>query len=105
MLANITGAPPHLFRPPGGDYDKDVAEVSEALGYTIVLWTDDPGDYASPGDQVISKRLLARVSNSGIILIHDGIRQTLDVLPRIITYLKKRGFEFVTIDQMLKKGK
>jgi len=71
----------------------------------MVLWTDDPGNYANPGDTVISKRLLKRVNNGGIILIHDGIRQTLDVLPRIITYLKKRGFEFVTIDQMLKKGK
>jgi len=64
-----------------------------------VLWTDDPGD------KVISKRLLTRINNGGIILIHDGVQQTLDVLPRIITYLKKREFEFVTIDQMLQKGR
>jgi len=102
VLAKITGKPPHLFRPPGGDYDKAVAEDAEALGYTIVLWTDDPGDYAKPGDNVIIQRLLTRVNNGSIILIHDGIQQTYDVLPQIITNLKKRGFEFVTIDEMLK---
>lgn len=102
VLAKITGKPPHLFRPPGGDYDRDVAEISEALGYTIVLWTDDPGDYAKPGDKVISQRLLKRVSNGGIILIHDGIQQTLDDLPQFIATMRKRGFEFVTIDEMLK---
>lgn len=102
VLKKITGTSPHLFRPPGGDYDHDVAKISEALGYTMVLWTDDPGDYAKPGDKVIEERLLARVSNGGIVLIHDGIQQTIDILPQFITYLKAQGYEFVTIDEMLK---
>lgn len=97
----ITGKAPHLFRPPGGDYNKDVAEISTALDYTMVLWTDDPGDYASPGDHVINNRLLQRANNGGIILIHDGIKQTLNVLPGILKDLKGRGYKFVTIDEML----
>jgi len=101
VLENITGKPPHLFRPPGGDYDKSVALVSEALGYKMILWTDDPGDYLNPGDKVIERKILSRIDNGGIILVHDGIQQTLDVLPRIIEHLKNEGYEFVTIDQML----
>ena len=95
------GQAPHLFRPPGGVYDPRIAETSEALGYTTVLWTDDPGDYASPGTDVILTRTLSKASNGGIILLHDGIQQTIDVLPQIIQILKARGYKFVTVDQML----
>ncbi len=101
VIQSITGQTPHLFRPPGGDYDRAVAEASAALGYVMVLWTDDPGDYASPGTKTIENRVLDKVTNGGIILIHSGIQQTVDVLPQIIRYLKDKGYEFVTVDEML----
>jgi peptidoglycan/xylan/chitin deacetylase (PgdA/CDA1 family) len=69
-------------------------------GLTTVLWTDDPGDYASPGDKVITNRVLRKIGNGGIILLHDGVQQTVDVLPQIIESLKKRGFKFQTADEM-----
>lgn len=103
VLQNITGKAPHLFRPPGGEYNDQVAEASEALGYRMILWTDDPGDYASPGNDVIVKRTLDRVENGGIILLHDGIEQTIEVLPQILRYLKSHGYECVTIDEMLER--
>jgi peptidoglycan/xylan/chitin deacetylase (PgdA/CDA1 family) len=102
VLDNITGKAPHLFRPPGGDYNRLVAETAEAEGYVMVLWTDDPGDYASPGEKVIETRTLDSISNGGIILIHDGVQETVDVLPRIIEYLKAKGFQLVTIDELMK---
>lgn len=104
-LKDITGKAPHLFRPPGGDYDKDVAMGVTSLGYTMVLWTDDPGDYASPGDKVIMTRLLQKVNNGGIILIHDGIQQTIDILPQILQYLQDKGYKFVTMDEMIQHTK
>lgn len=102
-IQRITGHAPHFFRPPGGDYDTDVAETSEALGYTITLWTDDPGDYAKPGAQVILQRTLQRAENGGIILLHDGIKQTIAILPQLIETLKQRGYQFVTVDEMMKE--
>jgi peptidoglycan/xylan/chitin deacetylase (PgdA/CDA1 family) len=104
VLKAVTGRAPRFFRPPGGEYDTDVAEASQALGYTMVLWTDDPGDYASPGKDVILKRTIDKASNGGIILIHDGIKQTVDVLPTLIERLKAEGYEFVTIDEMAPRG-
>jgi polysaccharide deacetylase family sporulation protein PdaB len=101
VLRSITGKAPHLFRPPGGEYDTEVAEAVEALGYTMVLWTDDPGDYVSPGEPLILSRTLRDARSGGIILIHDGIQQTVDALPRIIEALRKQGYQFVTVDQML----
>lgn len=103
VIRSITGKAPHLFRPPGGDYNRQVAQVTVALDYTMVLWTDDPGDYANPGDDIITSRLLNRVSSGGIILVHDGSTQTLTALPKIIKNLKDRGYKFVTVDEMLAK--
>lgn len=102
VLTRITGTPPHLFRPPGGEYNRGVAEAVEAEGYKMVLYSDDPGDYADPGTGVIETRTLDTISNGGIILLHDGSAQTLLILPQIIQRLKARGFQFVTVDQMLR---
>ncbi len=101
VLKAILGQPVDLFRPPGGDYNQQVAEVTEALGYTLTLWTDDPGDYASPGGKVIARRILQRASNGGIVLIHDGVQETIDVLPQVIKALRSQGYTFVTIHEML----
>ncbi|MDH7601533.1 MAG: polysaccharide deacetylase family protein [Armatimonadota bacterium] len=101
VLQSITGQAPHLFRPPGGDYDRNVIQAATALGYITVLWTDNPGDYTSPGVKTIESRILDSIDNGSIILLHDGIRQTIDVLPQILRYLKSKGYELVTIDQML----
>ncbi len=101
VLQSITGKTAHLFRPPGGVYDSAVAREAAAQGYTTVLWTDDPGDYASPGIETIEKRTVKTAHNGGILLLHDGIQQTVDALPTIIQTLRAEGYKFVTVDQML----
>jgi peptidoglycan/xylan/chitin deacetylase (PgdA/CDA1 family) len=100
VVKSITGDTMRFCRPPGGDYDAPVIRAAMDLNLTTVLWTDDPGDYASPGATVIEKRTLRRIGNGGIILLHDGVQQTLDVLPQIIENLQRRRFRFVTISQM-----
>ena len=103
VIKHITGKAPHLFRPPGGDFDFQVTTASAELGYTTVLWSDDPGDYASPGIPVITTRTLDHATNGGIILLHDGVQQTVDALPTIIESLRARGYEFVTVDEMMNR--
>ncbi|HEY3379289.1 MAG TPA: polysaccharide deacetylase family protein [Armatimonadota bacterium] len=101
VLHAITGETPHLFRPPGGDYDPQIARFAAGLGYTLSLWTNDPGDYARPPKQVLMARLLRKTTNGCIILLHDGVQQTVDILPQFIETLQSRGYQFVTLDEML----
>lgn len=102
IIEKTIGKRPSFCRPPGGDYDADVIKGATANGLTTVLWTDDPADYASPGTSVIEQRTLDRLSNGGIILLHDGVEQTIQILPQIIQYAKAKGFRFVTVDQLMK---
>lgn len=101
VVKAITGKGPRLFRPPGGEYNQQVAEASAALGYTMVLWTDDPGDYASPGAQVIFDRTVSKASNGGVLLLHDGIQQTVDILPKLIETLQAQGYRFVSVEELM----
>jgi peptidoglycan/xylan/chitin deacetylase (PgdA/CDA1 family) len=101
VLQSITGKPCHLFRPPGGEYNRAIAQIAQNLGYTVVLWTNDPGDYASPGEDVILQRTLKKATPGGIILLHDGVEQTIKILPRLIATLRKQGYTFVTIDAII----
>lgn len=97
------GTTPHLFRPPGGEFDKQVAQEVAEMGYRMVLWTDDPGDFAKPSAELIEKRVLAHASPGGIILLHDGIDETIEALPRIVDSLRQEGYEFVSVDELVRE--
>jgi len=50
----------------------------------------------------IAKRVLAQVKSGDVILMHNGLESTRDALRVIIPALKKRGFEFVTVSELMK---
>lgn len=100
VIQSITGKAPHWFRPPGGQYDREIAEASEALGYTMALWTDDPGDYNHLKPEILLKKTLGKISPGGILLLHDGVEETILILSALIEGIRKRGYTFVTLDRL-----
>lgn len=105
IIFGITGRRTRFFRPPGGNYDADVEQVLADRDYTLALWTVNPGDYEKPGRDFIARRIINDTHNGGVILIHDGVEQTIVALPKIIEGLKARGFTFVTIDKLMPGAK
>jgi peptidoglycan/xylan/chitin deacetylase (PgdA/CDA1 family) len=91
VLEDLAGAPPRYFRPPGGRFDRTVLRVARELGLTTVFWTDDPGDYAGLSPQVLEARLLAHLRYGGIVLLHENVRATLEVLPAFLRLAQARG--------------
>jgi peptidoglycan/xylan/chitin deacetylase (PgdA/CDA1 family) len=102
-VESIIARRPATFRPPGGKYDERVMGIARTLGLATVLWTDDPADYASPGTDVIMQRITADVAPGSVILLHDGVDQTILALPPLIFALRNQGYEFVTVSEMLGK--
>ena len=95
---------PCLFRPPYGSYDGAVVGIAAAQRLTTVLWDVDPRDWSRPGTAAIVARVLAGVHDGSIVLMHDGggpRQQTLQALPRIIAALRRRGFAFATVPELL----
>lgn len=102
VIAKLTGRKVRYCRPPGGDFAAKTLELAGSLGLTTVLWTDDPGDYANPGDTVLMEREMRALRPGGIILLHDGSQDTLDTLGKLIEAVEAKGFKFVTLDELRK---
>lgn len=101
LVKKLTGIQMRFCRPPGGDLTNVTIRAGQDEGLTTVLWTDDPGDFANPGDGIVLDRTLKRLSNGGVILLHDGSPNTIDVLRELIHEAKARGFSFATPQEML----
>lgn len=99
-LREITGEKAKYCRPPGGRYDREAVIAASQMGLTTVLWTDNSADYLGLGERKLQRRVLSRVTPGGIILMHDGVQQTIDVLPAIIEKLRSKGYRFVTLSEL-----
>lgn len=100
VIKSVTGSSVRFIRPPGGDYNQTVLSAASRRGYVTALWTDDPGDWARIPGSVILQRSLDRLENGAILLLHDGIPETLDILPQLINEARARGYKFVTLSQL-----
>jgi peptidoglycan-N-acetylglucosamine deacetylase len=98
------GFEPCLFRAPGGAVDPSLLALARSLGFTTIQWDIDPRDWALPGESEIINDVLENAHDGGIIEEHFGggpRYETLDALPEEVAGLRKRGYQFVTLTQML----
>ena len=96
-----------LFRFPFGACNPTAMKAVNDAGMLAIQW-DVSADDASPfrSADAIVKDTLAAVRPGSIILAHGNGRgyHTGAALPRIIRELKARGYEFVTVGQLLAAG-
>ncbi len=104
-IERLTGHKPTLMRPPQGRTNDTVHRISRELGLAEVLWSVTAKDYRTNDSALIEKRVLQQSSRDGIILLHDLYPGTVPAVPGIIDALKKRGYVFVTVPQLLAPGK
>ncbi|MEK5476974.1 polysaccharide deacetylase family protein [Paenibacillus sp. FSL R5-0407] len=105
-IYKATGQKPVLFRPPGGYYNEKIIHLSKEHHLQMVLWSwhQDTNDWRSPGVARIANKVLNNARNGDIILMHDFVynsNQTTEALKIILPELKKRGYSFVTISELL----
>ena len=98
-LLGVTPLP--VMRPPGGMFDDATLAAATSAGEpTIVLWDVDTNDWTGIGARKIRASALAGGKGS-IVVMHTSSMATVRALPRIIHRYRERGFEFVTIGQLL----
>ncbi|WSX36063.1 polysaccharide deacetylase family protein [Streptomyces halstedii] len=100
-IAEITGKKPRLMRPPQGRTDDTVSEISKELGLSQILWSTTAKDYSTNDSALIRKRTLDQADRDGIILLHDIYKGTVPAVPGIIDALRKDGYTFVTVPQLM----
>ena len=109
-IYECTGFEPKLFRPPHGFRTPWLMRTVRHLGYTVVTWDNMTGDWkANKSAEEIGQTVVQRAKPGGVIVLHDGRdsrpnydrSQMLQALPFVIETLKERGFDFVTIPELL----
>lgn len=102
QIVAACGVPPKTMRPPGGAIKKSQKELMmKELGYPTILWSVDPLDWKRPGVDVVTSRIVNGAHPGGILLAHDLHKSTVDAMPATLDQLLAKGFEFVTISQLI----
>ena len=89
------------WRPPHGRFSEATITTAQQLGFTTVLWNDDPGDYriGSTAD-LLATHVEAHATAPEILLLHSGVIPTIEMLPRIVAAYRANGYEFVTVSRL-----
>jgi peptidoglycan/xylan/chitin deacetylase (PgdA/CDA1 family) len=92
-----------LFRPPYGSTDARVAAAAGAEGFRyVVLWDVDPRDWAGGSASSIASHVIDHAHNGAIVVMHLSGAHTAEAVHTIVSTLRARGYEFVTVSAMLK---
>lgn len=104
-VKELTGDDMILFRPPYGAYNNQVLEIAEECNYYTIQWDVDSLDWKDYGVDAIIKKVCTHknLKSGSIILMHNGATYTAEALESVIKGLKKQGYDFVPISELIIK--
>jgi peptidoglycan-N-acetylglucosamine deacetylase len=97
---------PVLFRPPYGSQSRRSIRTVNNFGFTTITWSYMSKDYEldKTTSEKIAREIINNTAPGSIIGLHDGggnREKTVAALPIIIHNLKKKGYEFLTVSELL----
>lgn len=103
LIAQVAGvSPAPLFRPPYGDWNQTLLDVAESEGYgSVFLWSIDTRDWAGPSAEEIRQHVVKNIHPGAIVLQHGSARNTVEGTRRYVGDLRARGYQFVTLTELL----
>ncbi len=106
LVYKTTGVKTSLFRPPAGILNNGLVAYAHEKKYAVVMWSVDSKDWRSRRTtrQAFIDNVLKEAKPGGIVLLHDGggdRSNTVQALPQLIAQLKKQGYKFVTVPELL----
>ena len=93
-----------MFRPPFGLKFIVLPMVLKSMKMKCIMWDVEPKDWAHPPSNEVVEYVINHAKNGSIILMHDAdecpdVARSADL---IITNLKARGYQFKTVEELLK---
>ena len=100
-IKNATGKDVSLFRAPFGSYNNNLLDVAESLNLKTIQWDVDSLDWKGLSASDICSRVISRVKNGSIILMHNNSDHVLDGLRLILNRLKVQGYKVTGISELV----
>ena len=105
-ITRLCGISPLIFRPPEGMLSDTLQGLLKQMEYQIVLWSIDTMDWAMTPSSTIYQNVTQKIHGGDIILMHDyvsGGNTTCQALRLMIPSLLARGYEFVTVSELIQE--
>ena len=104
----ITGKElPKFYRPPQGVYSRENLEMAQKLGYKTVFWSLAYADWdnnAQPTKEQAFSKLLPRIHNGAVVLLHSTSQTNGEILDELLTKWKEMGYRFGTLEELFPAG-
>ncbi|MBE6925942.1 MAG: delta-lactam-biosynthetic de-N-acetylase [Ruminococcaceae bacterium] len=104
LFFDITGQElPKYYRPPQGVYSLENLKNAKELGYKTVFWSlayVDWNNDAQPTKEEAFSKLLPRIHNGAVILLHSTSKTNAEILDELLTKWKEMGYSFATVDAL-----
>ena len=105
IIRKVTGTKPDLLRPPYGATSRRVTVAARRAGLGLAFWNVDTLDWKYRNSARVTASAVRDTRRGSIILVHDIHRTTVAAVPGIIDRLRRRGYTFVTVEQLVGKPK
>ncbi|SHG43826.1 polysaccharide deacetylase family protein [Ornithinibacillus halophilus] len=100
QIKEASGDAPSLIRPPFGVYNNNLEQIASENNTSIIMWSVDTRDWERNPSYVVDT-VKKKVKSGSIVLMHDTKHTTVEALPEVMNYLKKNGYQFVTVSELL----
>lgn len=100
VIYDITGHRTSFFASPYGEQNRQMLQGVQSIDYDLVMWTVDTIDWQRPTPDVIVKRVMNKVQNDSIILMHPT-EPTVKALPTLLKRLQEEGFQMLPIEEIV----
>ena len=95
---------PRFYRPPQGIYSEEHLRMAKELGYQTIFWSLAYADWnndSQPTPEEAFSKLLPRVHNGAVILLHSTSATNAAILDELLTKWEEMGYTFASIDTLL----
>ena len=91
------------YRPPQGIYSEENLRLARELGYKTVFWSLAYADWnndSQPTKEQAFNKLLPRVHNGAVVLLHSTSKTNAEILDELLTKWKEMGYRFAPIEEL-----
>ena len=94
---------PKYYRPPQGIYSEENLRMAQELGYRTVFWSLAYADWnndAQPTAQQAFDKLLPRIHNGAVVLLHSTSKTNGEILDELLTKWEDMGYSFGNLEEL-----
>jgi probable sporulation protein (polysaccharide deacetylase family) len=104
VIEATTGKKCSLFAPPSGSYRDETVKIADELKMETIMWTVDTVDWQKPKPDVLINRVMSKVGNGSLILMHPT-ESTAKALDRLITLIEKKKLTIGTVTNLMEENR